>query len=94
MPITRLPLADLVSADCPAESSRRRMLTDVNVRIAKAKKVVVVSGAGISCSSGIPVSHLCVHLYTKREMVFFIVYLYLALPRASAALNYATAHAK
>ncbi|TXT08930.1 hypothetical protein VHUM_02404 [Vanrija humicola] len=30
------------------------MLADVNIKVAKAKKVIVVSGAGISCSSGIP----------------------------------------
>ncbi|BEJ13029.1 hypothetical protein CspHIS471_0302030 [Cutaneotrichosporon sp. HIS471] len=32
----------------------RRPLADVNLRVAKARRVVVVSGAGISCSSGIP----------------------------------------
>lgn len=44
MPITTLTL------------DARRPLADVNLRVAKAKRVVVVSGAGISCSSGIPVS--------------------------------------
>ncbi|KAG1762978.1 DHS-like NAD/FAD-binding domain-containing protein [Suillus occidentalis] len=36
------------------ESSTRRALTDVSLAVAKSKKIVVVTGAGISCSCGIP----------------------------------------
>lgn len=56
MPITHLPLSHLLASTDPAEFSGRRTLSDVNVRVVKARKVLVVSGAGISCSSGIPVS--------------------------------------
>ncbi|RSH86793.1 uncharacterized protein EHS24_005065 [Apiotrichum porosum] len=54
MPITHLPLSHLLASTDPAEFSGRRTLSDVNVRVVKARKVLVVSGAGISCSSGIP----------------------------------------
>ncbi|KAG6335922.1 hypothetical protein ID866_3176 [Astraeus odoratus] len=37
-----------------AESSTRRALTDISLCVAKCKKIVVITGAGISCSSGIP----------------------------------------
>ncbi|KIJ66332.1 hypothetical protein HYDPIDRAFT_26692 [Hydnomerulius pinastri MD-312] len=41
--------------DAPvAESSTRRALTDISLAVAKCKKIVVVTGAGISCSCGIP----------------------------------------
>jgi NAD-dependent histone deacetylase SIR2 len=56
MPITTYPLDYLVQSTDPAYFAARRGLADVSVRIAKSKRVVVVSGAGISCSSGIPVS--------------------------------------
>jgi hypothetical protein len=58
MPITSLVLDNLLSSTDPAELSSRRALTGVSSAIAKARKVVVVSGAGISCSSGIPVGGL------------------------------------
>ncbi|WRT66437.1 uncharacterized protein IL334_003393 [Kwoniella shivajii] len=54
MPITHLPLDHLLSSTSPEDFSSRRQLSDISTCIAKAKKVVVVSGAGISCSSGIP----------------------------------------
>ncbi|KAK8864464.1 hypothetical protein IAR55_001713 [Kwoniella newhampshirensis] len=54
MPITHLPLAHLLSSTDPRDFSARRQLADVSAAIAKSKKVVIVSGAGISCSSGIP----------------------------------------
>jgi NAD-dependent histone deacetylase SIR2 len=38
-----------------ADSSTRRSLSDLSLSVAKCKKIVVVTGAGISCSSGIPV---------------------------------------
>ncbi|KAJ7293119.1 DHS-like NAD/FAD-binding domain-containing protein [Mycena rebaudengoi] len=37
-----------------ADSSTRRSLSDLSLSVAKCKKIVVVTGAGISCSSGIP----------------------------------------
>ncbi|KAL1411535.1 NAD-dependent deacetylase hst3 [Vanrija albida] len=52
--ITTLPLGQLLSGVAEADFPKRRLLSDVNIKIAKAKKVVVVSGAGISCNSGIP----------------------------------------
>ncbi|KAL7421818.1 NAD-dependent deacetylase hst3 [Cryptotrichosporon argae] len=54
MPIATYDLDHLLASTDAADFSARRALADVNVRIAKARKVVVVSGAGISCSSGIP----------------------------------------
>ena len=33
----------------------RRALTDISLSVAKCKRIVVVTGAGISCSCGIPV---------------------------------------
>ncbi|KAG7452379.1 DHS-like NAD/FAD-binding domain-containing protein [Guyanagaster necrorhizus] len=36
------------------DSSTRRSLSDLSLSVAKCKKIVVVTGAGISCSSGIP----------------------------------------
>ncbi|KIP10103.1 hypothetical protein PHLGIDRAFT_101690 [Phlebiopsis gigantea 11061_1 CR5-6] len=37
-----------------AEPSARRALTNLSLSVAKCKKIVVVTGAGISCSCGIP----------------------------------------
>ncbi|KAJ6504403.1 DHS-like NAD/FAD-binding domain-containing protein [Mycena vulgaris] len=37
-----------------ADASTRRALSDLSLSVAKCKKIVVVTGAGISCSSGIP----------------------------------------
>ncbi|WVW83984.1 hypothetical protein I302_106008 [Kwoniella bestiolae CBS 10118] len=54
MPITHLPLDHLLSSTSPEDFTARRQLSDVSTAIAKARRVVVVSGAGISCSSGIP----------------------------------------
>lgn len=45
--------------DAPmAESTTRRALLDISLAVAKCKKIVIVTGAGISCSCGVPVSHL------------------------------------
>ncbi|WWC70067.1 uncharacterized protein I206_104013 [Kwoniella pini CBS 10737] len=54
MPITHLPLDHLLSSTAPEDFPARRQLSDISTAIAKARKIVVVSGAGISCSSGIP----------------------------------------
>ena len=56
MPITHLDLAQLLASTGQRDFGARRKLEEVSVAIAKAKKVIVVTGAGISCSSGIPVS--------------------------------------
>jgi len=37
------------------DSSTRRTLLDISLSVVKSKKIVVVTGAGISCSCGIPV---------------------------------------
>lgn len=42
--------------DAATDQHTRRTLSDISLFIAKRKKVVVVTGAGISCSCGIPVS--------------------------------------
>jgi NAD-dependent histone deacetylase SIR2 len=44
----------------------RRALTDLSLAVAKSKRIVVVTGAGISCSSGIPVRRLATYLQRKR----------------------------
>ncbi|WVQ99465.1 hypothetical protein IAU59_006600 [Kwoniella sp. CBS 9459] len=53
MPVT-LHLDHLLESTAHEDFSARRQLSEISTSIAKAKKVVVVSGAGISCSSGIP----------------------------------------
>lgn len=42
---------------CASDSSTRRTLSNLSLAVAKCKKIVVVTGAGISCSCGIPVRH-------------------------------------
>lgn len=37
-------------------TSDDRHLQDIAFKIAKAKKILVVTGAGVSCNAGIPVS--------------------------------------
>jgi NAD+-dependent protein deacetylase SIR2 len=44
--------------DAPADLRMKNELRNLSLTVAKSKKIVVVTGAGISCSSGIPVS-LC-----------------------------------
>lgn len=51
MPITTLNLAAASS-----DAASRRALSQLSLAVAKSKRIVVVTGAGISCSSGIPVS--------------------------------------
>lgn len=51
-----LPLDHLLCSTDHADFSARRQLSDVSIAIAKARRIVTVSGAGISCSSGIPVN--------------------------------------
>ncbi|TDL17876.1 DHS-like NAD/FAD-binding domain-containing protein [Rickenella mellea] len=44
-----------VSLSSPTrDASSRRLLSDLSLGVAKSKKIVVVTGAGISCSCGIP----------------------------------------
>ncbi|TFK98950.1 DHS-like NAD/FAD-binding domain-containing protein [Pterulicium gracile] len=40
--------------DASQDASTRRTLSDLSLAVAKSKRIVVVTGAGISCSSGIP----------------------------------------
>ena len=42
--------------DISTDSNTRRILSAISSSVVKGKKIVVVTGAGISCSSGIPVS--------------------------------------
>ncbi|EIW70370.1 hypothetical protein TREMEDRAFT_16281, partial [Tremella mesenterica DSM 1558] len=51
---TTLDLAHLLSSTSHEDFSGRRALSDVSLSVIKARRIVVVSGAGISCSSGIP----------------------------------------
>ena len=41
--------------DISTDSHTRRTLSAISLSVAKGKKIVVVTGAGISCSCGIPV---------------------------------------
>ena len=43
-------------AGSSSDPTTRRALTNLSLGVAKSKKIVVVTGAGISCSCGIPVS--------------------------------------
>ncbi|ORX36628.1 DHS-like NAD/FAD-binding domain-containing protein [Kockovaella imperatae] len=54
MTIHTLPLNDILASTDPADFSKRRALSDVSRAIARCKRSVVITGAGISCSSGIP----------------------------------------
>ena len=36
-------------------ASHRKQLSQLSLQVAKSKRILVVTGAGISCSSGIPV---------------------------------------
>ncbi|KZT36602.1 DHS-like NAD/FAD-binding domain-containing protein [Sistotremastrum suecicum HHB10207 ss-3] len=41
-------------AESSTDQSTRRTLTNLSLAVAKSRKIIVVTGAGISCSSGIP----------------------------------------
>ena len=45
----------MLELDAANDSHTRRMLSEISLAVAKSKKIVVVTGAGISCSCGIPV---------------------------------------
>ncbi len=47
--------------DIATDQHTRRALSDISLSISKRKKIVVVTGAGISCSCGIPVSWWRIH---------------------------------
>ena len=51
MPITTLNIEDGTS-----DASTRRALAALSSAVVKSRRIVVVTGAGISCSCGIPVS--------------------------------------
>jgi NAD+-dependent protein deacetylase SIR2 len=51
-----LDLAQLSESTSPDDAPLRRTLTNISLLVAKSKKAVVVTGAGISCSCGVPVS--------------------------------------
>jgi NAD-dependent histone deacetylase SIR2 len=56
MPMQTLSLEHLINSHDQKDFAKRTALHDISTAITKSKKVVVVSGAGISCASGIPVS--------------------------------------
>lgn len=45
----------MLELDTANDSHTRRTLSEISLAVAKSKKIVVVTGAGISCSCGIPV---------------------------------------
>ncbi|CED84575.1 Sirtuin 5 and related class III sirtuins (SIR2 family) [Phaffia rhodozyma] len=49
-----LDLGHLLQSTAPEDAPLRRQLSSISTSVAKSKKIVVVSGAGISCSCGIP----------------------------------------
>ncbi|KIK67958.1 hypothetical protein GYMLUDRAFT_92618 [Collybiopsis luxurians FD-317 M1] len=49
-----MPPVTLDLEESKGDFSTRRALNDLSLAVAKCKKIVVVTGAGISCSSGIP----------------------------------------
>ena len=52
------------------DSNTRRILSAISSSVVKGKKIVVLTGAGISCSSGIPVSML--YLGGESDVNYFI----------------------
>lgn len=73
-------------------TSDKVALRDIALSVIKAKRTVIVTGAGISCSSGIPVSRLygsvgaCVSML-KKQVIFAIQLTGLPLPRWSLQPN-------
>lgn len=53
-----LDLAYLLASKTEEDGPARRALSSISATVAKSKKAVVVTGAGISCSCGIPVSYI------------------------------------
>lgn len=58
--MTTVPLADVLDSCNPKFFKERANLWKVSEAVAKSRRAVIISGAGISCSSGIPVSSLFV----------------------------------
>ena len=53
---SRLMITTLDLAAAASDPVARRTLASLSLSVAKSKRIVVVTGAGISCSCGIPVS--------------------------------------
>lgn len=66
MPITTLDLSEVAT-----DATTRHRLSNLSLSVAKCKKILVVTGAGISCSCGIPVrvfpkvTAYCAHVATR-----------------------------
>jgi len=52
----KMPITTLNLETASSDSTSRRALSQLSLAVAKSRRIVVVTGAGISCSSGIPVS--------------------------------------
>lgn len=53
-----------------ADVHTRRILAELSRSVYKSKRIVVVTGAGISCSCGIPVSQL--YIPTEGLLIIFL----------------------
>jgi hypothetical protein len=62
-------------ASTPAEASVRKSLFALSSTIAHSKRIIVVTGAGISCSSGIPVSFLLANAPPTLQRGLHILFL-------------------
>ena len=86
MPITTLNL-ETASSD----SLSRRALSQLSLAVAKSRRIIVVTGAGISCSSGIPVSvglfETTIHGFWRRRHVGARLVRYICSTRRPRALT-------
>jgi hypothetical protein len=64
-----VPTLDLAASS--SDPHTRRTLSNLSLSVAKSKRIVVVTGAGISCSCGIPVRELphAVVLILARSLI-------------------------